>query len=64
MAHEGPLGRARVDAERAATAQSAAMAANLNLDMRVSPRDKTASWPAALAQRHTTERELYQERGI
>jgi len=36
------------------------MAANLNLDMRVSPRDKIASWPAALAQRHMTERELYQ----
>src|SRR6266404_86684 len=41
-ADEGPPGRARVDAERATTAYSAAIAAILNLDMRVSPRDKTA----------------------
>jgi hypothetical protein len=36
----------------------------LNLDMPISPRDKTARSLATLAQRHTAARELYQERGI
>src|SRR5882762_10334780 len=60
----GPPRRAGVNAGRPTATHSAAMAAILNLDMRVSPRDKTAPSLPTLAQRHRAARELYQERGI